>query len=280
MLKLHTEEFKKELSVFEDNLYAHHKTLFDLNAEFFRRLSAAVDEKMNEVSIESDTEWSMNFLFYRSYRLFWTNLVLCEKGFGTEACILLRSLMEVVVNMSWISQRNAEERAKLYRSYADIARKHLYDKYDKHGVFRKLSDSEMESIETREDIQKLYSRVKDDYREERFWAPKNIRSRAEDVGAGYDWEFYYWYFSFFVHSSAVCQFEHVKRQNTKEIFVIGPSDSPLIRDVLQLSAKYVLLAFNKWNALFQLGLDDLLLELLGRLEDVSVVRENQRPKSK
>lgn len=278
MAKMHSEEFEKNLKGLEEKLYVDFRTLFDLNVSFFRRLGDIIDQKMNTVELKTDLHWSINFLFYRSYRLYWTTLILCGKGFGPEASILLRSLMEATVNMRWITEQNPEKRAALYRGYADVARKRLYDKYDKHGIFRKLTDAETESIESRQEIEKLYEEVKDDYREERFWAPKNIRSRAQEVGADYDWEFYYWYFSFFVHSSAVCQFEHLRLAGTEAAFIIGPSRS-MVQDVLQLSYKYMLMALNVWNAVFELGLDDLLLELVDRLKEVSRVREDDQGES-
>jgi len=270
MLKMHREEFEKELKAFEENLYLHFKKHFDVNVSFFRRLSEVIEEKKNEVEPKSDLQRAINFLFGRSYRLYWTILVLCEKGFGPEAGVLLRSLMEHAVNMDWIAKENSDQRARLFLDYVHVARKQLYDNYDKHGIFPKLTHAEMEWMESREEIERLYKGVKHNYLDERYWSPKSIRSRADEICAGYDWDFYYWHLSFFSHSNAASQFELVKPGEPEDRFAIGPSKS-MMEDVLHLSYKYLLMAFKRWNVVFKLGLDELLVDLLSKLTDISVI---------
>lgn len=279
MLKMHSEEFEKDLKAFEDRLYLHFKKYFDLNVSFFRRLSEVIEEKKNEVEPKSDFQRAINFLFGRSYRLYWTILVLCEKGFGPEAGILLRSLMEHAVNMDWIAKENPDQRARLFLDYVHVARKQLYENYDKHGIFPKLTHAEMEWMESREEIERLYREVKHNYLDERRWAPESIRSRADEIGTGYDWDFYYWHLSFFSHSNAASQFELVRPGEPENLFAIGPSNS-MIKDVLHLSYKYLLGAFNRWNVVFELGLDKLVLDLFEKLEDISIIRQERERHSR
>lgn len=278
MLKMHSEQFEKDLKAFEDHLYLRFKEHFDLNVSFFRQLSDVIDDKMNTIEPKSDFEWAINFLFYRSYRLHWTMLILCKRGFGPEASILVRSLMEHAVTMDWIAKENPDQRAKLFLGYFHVARKKLYDKYEKHVVFDRLTDFEKQHMENREEIERLYKQVKDNYREDRFWAPKNIRTRAEKLGENYDWDFYYWYFSFFVHPNAASQFEYLRRGEPEDRFIIGPTDS-MIQDVLFLSYKYLLRALNRWDLVFELGLGNLKKDLVRQLSDISIVREERESNS-
>ena len=78
MFKMHSEVFEKELKAFEEGLYARFKEHFDTNVSFFQRISEAIDAKMNIVKPKSDFEWAITFLFYRSYKLYWTIIVLCQ----------------------------------------------------------------------------------------------------------------------------------------------------------------------------------------------------------
>jgi len=276
MLKMHNEEFEKDSKVFEDRLYLHFKKFFDLNVSFFRQLSDVIDEKMNAIGPKSDFEWAITFLFYRSYKLYWTILILCEKGFASEAGILLRSLMEQAINMEWIAKEDSDERSKLFLEYFHVARKKLYDKYEKHGVFHQLTDAQKQWMKSRDEIEARYNQVKNNYPEERFWAPKSIGCRAHTTGAGYDFDFYYWYLSFLTHSNVACQFEYLRPQEPTDAFIVGPNYSS-VDVVLHLSYKYLLVASNRWNVVFKLGLDKLLLDLLSKLEDISVIR--QEPES-
>lgn len=198
-------------------------------------------------------------------------MILSQQGFGPEAGILLRSLMEQVVNMAWIGKKNPDERAKLFVDYFHIAGKRHYDNYYKYGIFPNLTDAERELMESREEIERTYKEVKDNYGDERYWAPKRVSSRAKDVSIDYDWDFYYWFFSFLAHSNAASQFEFVRREGTEDLFVVGPSDS-MIQEVLHLSCKYLLLAFDMWNKAFDLGLDALVQEFSGKLTSISFIR--------
>jgi hypothetical protein len=272
MIKLHREEFEKELKAFEEGLYIRFKKQFDLNVSFFRRLSDVIDEKMNEIEPKTNFEWAITFLFYRSYRLYWTILILCKDGFGPEASILVRSLMEHAVTMDWIAKENPNQRAKLFLEYFHVARKKLYDKYEKYLVFERLADVEKKQIESREEVKRFHKEVKDQYRDDCFWAPESIRSRAQELHEGYDWDFYYWYFSFFVHPNSVSQLEYLRPAEPKDIFVVGPSER-MIEDVFHLSYKYLLRAFNRWNVVFKLGQDKLVLNLLEKLDNISFIRQ-------
>ena len=276
MLKMHSEEFERELKAFEEELYLRFKEHFDLNVLVFRRLSDIIGEKDRVIELKSDFQRTINFLFCRSSRLHWSILILCQKGFGPEAGILLRSLMEQVVNMAWIGKENPDQRAKLFVDYDRVAKKMLYDNYDVHGVFPDLTDTQRELIQSREEVERAYVEVKGDYRQDQYWAPKSIRSRAHEVGLEYDWNFYYWYYSFIAHSNAASQFEFVRPVGEKNLFVVGPSKS-MIRDVLHLNNKYILLAFDLWNKTFELGLDALVQELSGKLAGISFIR--QEPES-
>ena len=276
MLKMHSEEFERELNAFEEALYQRFKEHFDLNVLVFRRLSDIIGEKDRVIELKSDFQRTINFLFCRSSRLHWSILILCQKGFGPEAGILLRSLMEQVVNMRWIAKEDPDQRAKLFRGYSHVARKKLYDNYDKHGIFRRLTDAEMERMESREEIERFYKEVEHNYPDERYWSPKSIRSRADETGASYEWDFYYWHLSFFSHSNAASQFELVKPGEPEDRFDIDPSKS-MMEDVLHLSYKYLLSALNRWNVVFKLGLDKLVLDLFDKLEGISFTR--QEPKS-
>jgi hypothetical protein len=278
MIKIHSEGFEKQLRVFEQNLYMHYKNHFDLNCSFFRQLSDVIDERKNDIGPETDFQKVINFLFGRSYRLYWTTLVLCGKGFGPEGCILVRSLMEQVVNMHWIAKENPDQRAKLFLDYVHVARKILYERYEKHKVLHQLTDVEKQWMENPQEIDRRYNEVKENYVDERHWAPESIRSRAQSAGAAYDWDFYYWQFSSLVHSNPASQFEFITSGEPNGLFVVGPSKL-MIRDVLHLNNKYMLLAFDLWNKVFELGLDGLVQELSDKLGKVSFIRLDEQGNS-
>jgi hypothetical protein len=180
--------------------------------------------------------------------------------------------MEQVVNMAWIGKENPDQRAKLFVEYTHIARKKLYDNWNKYGVFDILTIEQKQIIEDKKEIERLYLEVKDNYKDEKRWAPTHIRTRAEEVGLIYDWDFYYWNLSFFAHSNSASQFEFIRRKGENNFYVIGPSEL-MIQNVLHLSCKYILLAFDLWNKAFELRLDELVHEFKSKLTKISFLRE-------
>jgi hypothetical protein len=274
MFKMHSDEFEKELKDFKRELYQHFQNLFDINTLIFSQLSKIIEENVNGLELKSDFQRTINFLFCRSYRLHWSILILCENGFGPEAGILLRSLMEQGVNMAWIGKENPDQRAKLFVDYLHIARKKLYDNWEKHRVFHNLTNTQKQFIEDKSEIEKLYLEVKENYKDESRWAPKHIKTRAEEVGLVYDWDFYYWNLSFFGHSNSASQFEFIRKLGENDLYVVGPSES-MIKDVLHLSCKYLLLAFDLWNKTFELGYDKQVQEFLSKLTEISFIRETK-----
>jgi hypothetical protein len=268
MKQMHSPEFEEKLKTFELRLSERFKKEFEVSATVFRSISRAIDDNMNLIKPKTDFEWAITFLFYRAYKLYWTILILSQRGFGPEAAILARSLMEHAVNMQWIAKEDREKRARLFLEYFHVARKKLYDNYDKHGIFPNLTDIEKQSMEDREEIEKRYEETKQNYLDKRHWAPISIRARAQDVEAAYDWDFYYWSFSFLAHPNASSQFDFVIPGEPKNSFIIGPSYSNL-QDVLVLSCKYLMKALMTWNQVFALGLENLLVELTQELCAIS-----------
>jgi hypothetical protein len=274
MEEMHTEDFERELRSVERELYERFRKQFDLNASLHRKISDVLDDKEMVIKLESDFQRTINFLFLRSYRLHWTVMVMCQKGFGPEASILLRSLMEQVVNMAWIGHKDPDHRADLFVDYHHVAIKKLYDNYDKYGRFPCLTEAEKQLMESREEVERHYADVRHKYPDENRWCPKHVRTRADDICVSSDWDFYYWYFSFFVHSNAASQHEFVIQEGTRSLCVVGPSQA-MIHDVLQLSCKYLLLAFDMWNKTFELGLGDLVENFSVQLADISFVHEEK-----
>jgi hypothetical protein len=274
MLKMHEDKFERELKIFEQNLYHKYKEIFDINISVFHQLSNIFEEKVKGLELQSDFQKAINFLYCRSYRLHWSILILCDNGFGQEAGILLRSLIEQVVNMAWIGKEDPDHRAKLFVDYSHIARKKLYDNWEKHRVFDNLTDPQKQFIEDKREIERLYLEAKENYKDESRWAPKHIKTRADEVGLGYDWDFYYWNLSFFVHSNSASQFEFIRKKGKDNSYIVGPSEF-MIQNVLHLSCKYLLLAFDLWNKAFELGLDKQVQEFQIKLTKISFIREQK-----
>lgn len=261
-----SEKFENELKQFEVGLYLKFQKGFDLNFQLFQDLFQIIDENKEKIKLNDDFKWVVNFLFLKTYKIYWSILILCKKGLGTEAAVLWRSLFEHTVDLYWISKDQSIDRAKKFRNYLHIARKHLYDKYDEYNIFSKIPNETSQGMETKEEIKKLYDEVKDDYKDERKWSKKNIREKARNVGLSFDYEFYYWYYSFLVHPNEISRFDYATVNQQQ--FYMGPTHF-CIRDVLVLSYKILLGSFIKWSEVFNLKYEDKKKEFLEKLKTIA-----------
>lgn len=278
MEQMCSNEMLEELKKFEVELYLRCQKYFDSNFYSFKKMFAIVKENEGRIKTPDDITTAISFLFFKSFKTYWSILLLCKRGFAQDAAILTRSLIENVVDMYWISNKDKKERARKFVNYTIVMRKQIYSKYKKHKIFKLLTPERLRMMGSAEEIEKMYTQVKRDYPNETSWSGKNLRCRAEEKGVdlGYDYEFYYWYFSLLSHSTVGGKLTFTKVEGESEIFFYGPSFSPEIMiQILVLSYKYILSAFIKFNSVFDLHQEGAIKEFYEGLEAISVKRKKE-----
>ncbi|MDO8700654.1 MAG: DUF5677 domain-containing protein [Deltaproteobacteria bacterium] len=165
------------------------------------------------------------FLFCKVIRTCRAARILCSTGWGVEAKLLLRSGLEALINLFYITQKDSEERAILYSEFG-----HMLDVASAARVDRWPDQfKELDLQHRRNEIKENFERVKVNYPMKDFWAGKLIqngrfREMAQQVGMQWYYDFIYWIASNHVHANVRSANEvmHVSADG-KFHFNIGPS---------------------------------------------------------
>ncbi|KPL04164.1 MAG: hypothetical protein AMJ90_01830 [candidate division Zixibacteria bacterium SM23_73_2] len=275
MERMYNEEMLKELKGFEVELYARYEKYFDANYFLHRNMLEMLKEDEAKIRADDDIKRVISYLFSACFKTYTSILLLCGKGFAPAAGILTRSLFENVINIKWILNNDQKERARKFLNYSIVIKKKLYEKYNQYRIFDRLKSNVLDRMESVESVKKAYTEVKDDYPNEIKWSGKNTRELAEEEGVnmGYDYDFYYWFFSLLTHSTVAAKETSTTVEGSTESVFYGPSFSPEIMvDILVLSYKYVLMAFVELDLILNLGKENNIKRFYKGFEEISVRR--------
>lgn len=204
-----------------------------------------VDEYLciNETPNTDISELTM-FLLAKYYKTALALKTLVVSGFEEDARILLRTLFEILINLSYLS-KDSTTRSKQFIEFFFIERKHLLDSIRKH--YRTTYDNIDPNIKNK--IVTDYNRVKNNYSNETQWSGKSIHQMAIDLGynAKYWYDIVYSPESTYVHSSVSSSDKFLKKINNQKYVLVGPGyfqafdviskASEFTREMLLLSSK-------------------------------------------
>jgi len=123
--------------------------------------------------------------------------LLLTKGLIEDAAVLLRSMMEVVINMKYIAA--SKDRARAYLDYEAVARHKMTQVMKKQGY--DVSSVEAERAAAYESVKDKFP---DDYKD---WSQSSIRKMAKSVGFGEHYELVY---------GLLCDFAHAGPMSTSD----------------------------------------------------------------
>jgi uncharacterized protein DUF5677 len=111
------------------------------------------------------------FLFCKVIRVGRATRVLCSTGWGVEAELLLRSGLEALINLLYITQKDVESRAILYSEFDHVLAHAYATRVDRWPDLFK--DIDLQSRRT--EIKENFDKVKANYPVRTFWAGKLIK---------------------------------------------------------------------------------------------------------
>jgi len=130
-------------------------------------------------------------------------LLLAELGYGQDAGILLRSLFNLVVNLTWIS-KVPTTRVKMYVDYDWILRDKAGNRISygmEHlGLESSLTDAQLADLK-REISEEVARTIEEHDYGRSGWSKRNLFEMAEEVGLKLDYQFIYPILSDVEHSS-------------------------------------------------------------------------------
>ena len=173
------EPLNKPPKAFEESLYREHKKLFN-HADNLLKLANDWSEKEFK---PSDTFERITILFFaKSRKTYWAIRMLAGMGFGEDAGILLRSLLENLIDLYWISLKS-EERGKRFLdfaffTYGEGLRKLEEDKLHKHRGEQVPNEIIEELLG---DYGKIDEQLLKTFRKYKKWMPMGRQEMAREV---------------------------------------------------------------------------------------------------
>ena len=133
------EMITKSEFIIENTAYAKYKDLFDLNLELINIVNSTLDEfDKKAIKPEMDLKGVVLAIFTKSCALFVSVHHLCNLGFGLEACILVRALLEDVIDLKYLDKNNSTlckmffEDPNKYKNHNKIYEKAKIAEMEKH----------------------------------------------------------------------------------------------------------------------------------------------------
>jgi hypothetical protein len=166
----------------EEILYNKYRDLFDFTKN-------AVDESINFVVGEHANTIERKatlFHFVRASYLLDAIYRLCIQGLATEAMVILRSLLNLYINITWLTTGDTKKRFERFADFEVVFKKLDMDKIVQHGDIwdeiknddLNVHDSEFEKVKTKYNLKK-----RKDFTN---WSGESIYEMARDNGVNFE----------------------------------------------------------------------------------------------
>ena len=222
--------------------------------------------------------------FAKSTKTFRAICELCSGGFGEDAAILVRTLLENVIGLSYIAKEESQHRAQLFACYSLIDRKRKADQIKNDPVLkghlkdidRKFNDKFGKDYDNAvklcsDECKKIESLGR--YQTKKYsWSCLSVRDMAADTGLK---ELYfdkvYWMISQFAHPDASAFGNYVHGDKNDLNFIDRPS--------MQWVKESLVSGFDCYSKMIRLVNQIFDVDLLARIDEleekyVKVVGEN------
>jgi hypothetical protein len=207
-----------------------------------------VDEYLciNETPNTDISEVTM-FLLAKYYKTALAFKTLVVSGFEEDARILLRTLFEILINLSYLS-RDSVNRSRQFIEFYFIEHKHLLDSIRKH--YRMTYDKLDSNIKNK--VISDYNRVKNKYSNETQWSGKSIHQMAKELGhnAKYWYDIVYSPESSYVHSSVSSSEKFLEEINNQKFVSVGPcyfQATDVLSKASEFTREMLLLVSTNWG---------------------------------
>lgn len=265
-------------------LYTQFKPEFDLLDKFDILVSKIYDNS-KDISF-SETDAMKNIVWFltgKATKSYYAAKMLCEQGYGTDALIIERTLVELLISVKYILEEDSEERAKKFASYEWVL-KYQNIHYDRISLFsfKILPQDEMDRRDAK--IREEYENTCNVYPTFKKWGlpwtGEKTHITAKRLGLETYYQIVYSMASEFIHptpSSARHYLEQVA-ENHKSI-KIGPSPD-FIEEALATLMVLMLDIVVVVNDVFELGKNDKISEFQSQFQGRADIKKKQREELK
>jgi len=158
-------------------------TLLSLN----KQLHDLVEGKLQQdITDGSDKDFFIAFIIGKAFKTYEATGLLCRSGYGEDAFMLARTLLELMVTASYILQDDTEDRLMRYMNYDWVTRKKMYDYIVTKDELLTGINKEIESgnkEDTLAEVEEEYKKAMKKYEYKNgTWSDKSIKGICEAIG--------------------------------------------------------------------------------------------------
>lgn len=235
------------------------------------RLKASLDNRKYPIDGQL---WPLVYLGVKLLRHDEALEILADRGFGSEAGMILRTMFEAAVNIMWITkdiEKDGELVAKLerYTAYQFVVSQKYRDYATNSEALKQIPEAAREEWKKNSDIlNEKAIEVKDEYGFNPYkpWSGKTLKAMANDVGWGERYDTLYQIYSDVVHSGIMSVQEYLVFDKDGKVTVNYRVQTEHCKTGLQEGKNYLLTAFGFLNIFLGLNLDKIIDENLPNRE--------------
>lgn len=152
-----------------------------------KQLHDLVEGKLQQDILDGNNkDFFVAFVMCKAFKTYEATGLLCRSGYGEDAFMLARTLLELMVIASYILQDDTEDRLMRYMSYDWVTRKKMYDyivtKDDSLAELNKEIESGNRD-NTLAEVEEEYKKAMEKYKYKNGrWSDKSIRGMCEAIG--------------------------------------------------------------------------------------------------
>lgn len=237
------------------------KQLIRLNRDL--RVTLTKKMRLHTLDIREEKAWPLLYLIIQAINLHEAIGLLISKGFGPEAGILLRSMLEVTINVMWICKdpeirlaRYADYRFFAIEQYRDLGER-LIKEANWSTAIRERWDKKSKQREKENTlVKKEAESVKDQYgfKKRNHWSGMSLKNMANEVGWLHKYEAIYKIYSEVIHSSIGNSKDFITSNDSGAVLMSMKSLFPLGDSILSEAFVDLTVVFSVVNDYVGLGL--------------------------
>lgn len=227
--------------------------------------------------ISTPTQGIVAFALGKSHKTHEAVLLLCDRGFGQDAAILVRSMFELAVMALYIHKDKTGKLALRYMNHDWVLRKKMYGYIQSKDSIRKVMEADpRHTKEHLEEIKEGAENAQATFDYFHFsWSDKNLAEMAKAVRLKDVYETVYRLQSQLAHSATRSMNEYIFEVDGKFIHETGASDK-WIDEALVTAFHFHYLIVGVWNKSFSLKMDNSIDDLAKRYtEEVGKLNQSE-----
>lgn len=249
-------------------IYFKYKKWFNLYS-LLLNIAKKFDRNLDKKEIKKDCfKLVVYFFFVKSYITLRTIKIISKKGFGFDAAILSRTLLENLVNLLYIIKK-PKNNSELFLKYEAIEKYKLMETIKQNPSWFKIKDIKKGILDNEQRIIKDYKNFRPLFLKESYWSGKPITEMINEVE--FSLRPVYMELSYLTHPSVSTLRDYLEKGETSFLKEVFPNFCPTERylfEILPTSCNMFLQVLEKFEKIFKLNQKEKLKSVKDKYENI------------